>query len=1519
MQFNKTLSYLFVALLSLSLLTGCGNGSSKNTSAVENNSTQEHNTSQEEGSESNATQENNSSQEAESNLTKTKGYLIDSPLQGVTYLCDGEEGITHEDGMFECVNAPVTFKVGALTLGTLTAFTADGQVYPQDLLKLARDNYSNSKLKLLARLVQSLDDDGNIKDKITITKSVRDSISKEQNFKDMSANDVSSLVSGIGKTFVQECGAMKHLGDKSLNCESDGSYYVDTYVPPVVTPTPTQQTYSLENGNHALMGPLKNATVKIYKLDSLETSIEETQTNDLGKFNVTLNGVADTEMLLIAISGGIDVDVNDDGVLDSTPTLNSGTIHGFAKASELKSENVNVTLVSEIVYQYTKHLIGEVHPNDLEKVINTISSKLLKDNINRSLRAYQDVNNFVPTKENLVQKLDFNYTALLDGDGSISNLYHSDFNITKIETEFARVFTGKALSFRNLRWQENNGYSKIILEQVINSDITSTGTSLFVDYDENTSKLVEFITKNTPITFTITPQNQVKILGWEGCDSVSDDLLTCRLTALDNVHRITPNIVYKENKYADNVKDITDYQITINDNNYTVSLDLNVNEGNRTFIGNIITNDIIISSNPTNPFFKKVNFVKKIDDNNYIFTTEPISFLKLYKQGSVFTNRNLTHEDLVSQSSSMNRSLLYKPHNGMRLLPPKHKNDDEFVIVFGENGNSFNRSLGDTSTGINVPISESLSLKGSLSFKIKPEFNYNVEWFSLESLRFVIASEIKSKLVMEFSSEISNGLKKEIPLGTLAQFTFAIGPVPILVGIKNSILFEGKAESSISIGGEYTKTTKTGFNYVNGNPVIINETSGDGAFVGEMKPLQLSGRASLKVSPDVLIGGIAGAEVETKLGFYGEITPYPVISISDNDIDTDIFGGKLDAIFTAELKWAWNGYLEDFNWAKNIGSRINSLLAKNGLGVSYSYNLYSWSNQVFERPAYLQLTGPNNSPIRKYSDESVDEHYTFNIKNTGEKLLKWKIEKSGLIGNTLSFSPTEGELSEGEDINIDVFLQEDDLTSKIGKNTAYLKFINLSDIVRDNVKTGTTTKKIVLKVFEKLATPSNLTTVLVGESIKNIQFNWTRSITNSTQGYKIYKTDYNTETGSCLDNYISILPLPNIDKIKLAFSVFENNANELVKMEAGKKYCFKVSAFKLNFDLDAPISESELSEESILEIPAYAILKSNITDKDNNPIENANIYLTSIINNTQTDGTGNYTFENLLPGKYKIVVEAEGYLRQEGEVTLEAGEIKTFERQLVADEDLEGIEGTMGGKVQNALNGSGISGVTIEVRKGVNIIDGELVQTIITDNSGNYSITLETGAYTVSLNANGYIATYETINIYGDESRQKDLSLSPLLSQGNMRIKLSWGENPRDLDSHLVKKVNGSQEYHIYYRAKSGTNGDNLDHDDTTSYGPETVTINNVDTNAIYTYYVHHYSGSSNLKSASAKVEVYYGNNSSTYNVPNEDGIYWKVFEVVNGEVVPCLSNCIESSTNSLIRNLNREESALFNNLPQKD
>ena len=199
----------------------------------------------------------------EENLTKIKGYLIDSPIYGANYVCaDGSGGLTDANGTFECTQAPVTFKVGGLTLGVLEKFTADGQVYLQDLLGLKRSTYSDGSLKLLARLIQSLDDDKKIKDKITITQAVRDALSEEQNFKGMKAKEVELLLSGIGKDLVPECGALSHMGDTSVNCLGDGSYYV--YVAPVgrpiTTPTPTQK---ITIKGTSYKGIISNAVIEI--------------------------------------------------------------------------------------------------------------------------------------------------------------------------------------------------------------------------------------------------------------------------------------------------------------------------------------------------------------------------------------------------------------------------------------------------------------------------------------------------------------------------------------------------------------------------------------------------------------------------------------------------------------------------------------------------------------------------------------------------------------------------------------------------------------------------------------------------------------------------------------------------------------------------------------------------------------------------------------------------------------------------------------------------------------------------------------------------------------------------------------------------------------------------------------------------------------------------------------------------------------------------------------------------------
>ncbi len=113
------------------------------------------------------------------------------------------------------------------------------------------------------------------------------------------------------------------------------------------------------------------------------------------------------------------------------------------------------------------------------------------------------------------------------------------------------------------------------------------------------------------------------------------------------------------------------------------------------------------------------------------------------------------------------------------------------------------------------------------------------------------------------------------------------------------------------------------------------------------------------------------------------------------------------------------------------------------------------------------------------------------------------------------------------------------------------------------------------------------------------------------------------------------------------------------------------------------------------------------------------------------------------------------------------------------------------------------------------------------------------------------------------------------------RIVLHWGENPRDMDSHLSFPQN-----HIYYKSKTGTNA-NLDVDDTSSYGPETITIQKKKAGQQYIYAVHNYSDRKNSesrqwKSNQAKVFVYVGNRlmRTFYVTPKSVGNLWVVFGI---------------------------------------
>ena len=121
----------------------------------------------------------------------------------------------------------------------------------------------------------------------------------------------------------------------------------------------------------------------------------------------------------------------------------------------------------------------------------------------------------------------------------------------------------------------------------------------------------------------------------------------------------------------------------------------------------------------------------------------------------------------------------------------------------------------------------------------------------------------------------------------------------------------------------------------------------------------------------------------------------------------------------------------------------------------------------------------------------------------------------------------------------------------------------------------------------------------------------------------------------------------------------------------------------------------------------------------------------------------------------------------------------------------------------------------------------------------------------MSLSADGFITYAGSVTISADLTNY-ELHMSPVLSNDEWRIILTWGESPRDLDSHLIF-YNEYQWWcpEMYYgndRASCGGVSASLNVDDTSSFGPEVTTLSNVNGCSLaqcekWVYKVRNYSG----------------------------------------------------------------------------
>jgi hypothetical protein len=289
----------------------------------------------------------------------------------------------------------------------------------------------------------------------------------------------------------------------------------------------------------------------------------------------------------------------------------------------------------------------------------------------------------------------------------------------------------------------------------------------------------------------------------------------------------------------------------------------------------------------------------------------------------------------------------------------------------------------------------------------------------------------------------------------------------------------------------------------------------------------------------------------------------------------------------------------------------------------------------------------------------------------------------------------------------------------------------------------------------------------------------------------------------------------------------------------------------------------------------------------------------TLIGSTTTDANGNYSVEVEAGDDYIVRVTSPGFIAAAyNDVDLAADETETLEAILQIADSYTG-NGTASGIITSSQTGTGLSGVTVNLREGLNNRTGAVVATETSGGGGTYSIAnLPTGYYTAEMSLAGYITAYMSVySLGGETTGNQNAALSPALAAGETRIVVTWDAAPADLDTHLTGPTTTGPRFHIYYPNPSKTISDgtvaSLDVDDTSSYGPETVTIT-TQIAGTYRYSVHDYNNkaanpSTALSNSGAKVKVYQAIGLvATFNIPaNQGGTLWTVFELSGTTITP--------------------------------
>jgi thermitase len=144
-----------------------------------------------------------------------------------------------------------------------------------------------------------------------------------------------------------------------------------------------------------------------------------------------------------------------------------------------------------------------------------------------------------------------------------------------------------------------------------------------------------------------------------------------------------------------------------------------------------------------------------------------------------------------------------------------------------------------------------------------------------------------------------------------------------------------------------------------------------------------------------------------------------------------------------------------------------------------------------------------------------------------------------------------------------------------------------------------------------------------------------------------------------------------------------------------------------------------------------------------------------------TNSKGEFAFTYLLPGSYKIVASATGYVGVAQVVEVKEGQASRADFALVTSTP---TSGSITGKVTDAATGLPIVGATVT--------DG--ARTALSDTNGQYIISdVPQGTYTVSASAIGYSASSQAVSVVAGQTITANFALAKLPSPGSIAGKIT--------------------------------------------------------------------------------------------------------------------------------------------------